>query len=134
VPNSRLCVVEQKSVPVDWKHQEDFVMLMPEEPHVLEMRLGPWRSARVELESGDREWNFGVGDRFQVGGEYRVEVPDGSTVRWWVEGRKEDALRAGWLSWLLGLAATKSDAGDLRPESEWIPLEIKESPVFVVTE
>jgi hypothetical protein len=51
-----------------------------------------------------------------------------------VEGRKEDALRARWLSWLLGLAATKSDAGDLRPENEWIPLEIKESPVFVVTE
>jgi hypothetical protein len=134
VPNRRLCVVEQKYVPVDWRHEEDFFTLMPEEPHVLEMRLGPWRSARVELEAGDREWNFGVGDHLQVGEEYRVEVPDGSAVRWWVEGRKEDVLRAGWISWLLGLVATKSDAGDLRPESEWIPLEIKESPVFVVTE
>jgi len=40
----------------------------------------------------------------------------------------------GWLSRGLGLGAAKSDAGNPRPESEWIVLEIKESPVFSVTE
>jgi len=98
------------------------------------MKLGPWRSRIVEQEaSGGKEWNWGAGDDLQVGETYHVEVPDRSAVKWWVEGSKENVLRSSWLGWL-GLGAAKSDAGDLRPESEWIPLEIKESPVFLVTE
>lgn len=126
VPNSRLCAIEQKSIPVDWKHEEDFVTLTPEESYRLAMKLGPWRSRIVEQEaSGGKEWNWGAADDLQVGEKYHFEVPDRSAVKWWVEGSKEDVLRGSWLGWLgLGLGAAKS---------EWIPLEIKESPVFLVT-